>query len=292
MPHLPRLLPTPLPLVRYVPEYRATGALKTDYEDMKAVLQVPWMGVVTMAYAHFPHFFARFWSGCRALCGSTAFQEAAGRLRGDIEAAVARLAPPPLAGRLGALGYSEAEIDDIRAVPEMLSHGNYRYTLLTTAARVLLEGGALGDGSEVRPFAGRHAPSPRVPLVLMEEHHVDAPTRAVFADLKAALGLPFVNTDYRALARWPSYFSLAWADLRPHLGGGAHEAVCALYHERAIELVEALPNPGGLTAAALWEAAEQDAAAECLAVVQLFQHLHAGLMTNVAFFRHQLLADA
>jgi hypothetical protein len=49
---LPRLLPEPLPPARYVPEYRAEGELKESYEDIKRVLQVPWMGVVTMAYAH------------------------------------------------------------------------------------------------------------------------------------------------------------------------------------------------------------------------------------------------
>ena len=52
MVRLPRLLPSPLPLVRYVPEYRAEGAPRDAYEDMKSVLQVPWMGVVTMAFAH------------------------------------------------------------------------------------------------------------------------------------------------------------------------------------------------------------------------------------------------
>jgi hypothetical protein len=286
---LPRLLPEPLPPVRYVPEYRAEGALKESYEDMKRVLQVPWMGVVTMAYAHFPHFFKVFWAGMRDLAGSEQFLVASHRLRQDIEAAVARLDPPPIAARLRDIGYSERELDDIRAVPEMLSHGNYLYTLLTTAARYQLEGGALGPVGPISPVRGRHAPPPRVPLVLMEPHHADATTRAVFEDVKSALGLPFLNTDYRALARWPSYFGLAWADLRPSLGGDAHEAVCALYHSRAIELVAALPNPGDLTAAALQDAAARDASADLLPVVQLFQHLHAGLMTNVAFFRHQLL---
>ena len=38
--------------------------------------------------------------------------------------------------------------------------------------------------------------------------------RAVYDDIMATLGLPFVNTDYRALARWPSYFALAWSDLK------------------------------------------------------------------------------
>lgn len=286
---LPRLLPDPLPTVRYVPEYRAEGALKDDYEDMKRVLQVPWMGVVTMAYANFPNFFQVFWSGLRELCGSADFVAAAGELRRSIETAVARLDPPPIAARLVELGYSERELDDIRAVPEMLSHGNYLYTLLTTAARFLLEGGELGPVSSVVPFEGRHAPPPRVPLVLMEAHHVDAGARALFDDVKFRLGLPFLNTDYRALARWPSYFALAWGDLGPRINDVDHEAVCAVYQAKAVELVANLPNPAGLTGAALRAAAERDGSPDLLPVVQLFQHLHAGLMTNVAYFRHQLL---
>jgi len=286
---LPRVLPHPLPTVRYVPEYRAEGALKDAYEDMKQVLQVPWMGVVTMAYAHFPNFFEVFWSGLRELCGSADFVAAANDLRSSIEVAVTRLDPPPIAARLREMGYSERELDDIRAVPEMLSHGNYLYTLLTTAARYLLEGGELGPTSSVVLFEGRHAPPPRVPLVLMEAHHVDAATRDLFDDVKFRLGLPFLNTDYRALARWPSYFALAWGDLGARVGDGDHEAVCAVYQAKAVELVANLPNPAGLTGAALRAAAERDGSPDLLPVVQLFQHLHAGLMTNVAYFRHQLL---
>ena len=289
MKSMPRLLPDPLPNVTYVPEYRADGALKDSYEDMKQVLQVPWMGVVTMAYAHFPNFFSVFWSGLRELAGSREFVAAANTLRSTIETAVTSLDPPPIAARLRAMGYSERELDDIRAVPEMLSHGNYLYTLLTTAARYLLEGGALGSAASVTPFAGSHAPPPRVPLILMEAHHVDPATRAVFDDVKTRLGLPFLNTDYRALSRWPSYFQLAWSDLRDQIGGAPHERICELYQTKAVELVAGLPNPGKLSAIALQEAARRDASPDLVPVIQLFQHLHAGLMTNVAFFRQQLV---
>lgn len=111
----------------------------------------------------------------------------------------------------------------------------------------------------------------------------------MFDDVKRRLGLPFLNTDYRALARWPSYFAMAWADLGPRIGGGDHEPACAVYQARAVEPVAGLPNPSGLTGAALRAAAEQDGSPDLLPVVQLFQHLHAGLMTNVAYFRNQLL---
>ena len=56
---LARQRPDPIPSIHPVPEYLAKGDLKTNYEDMKAVMQVPWMGVVTMAYAHYPTFFGR-----------------------------------------------------------------------------------------------------------------------------------------------------------------------------------------------------------------------------------------
>jgi hypothetical protein len=82
---------------------------------------------------------------------------------------------------------------------------------------------------------------------------------------------------------------MAWADLGPRIGGAEHEAACAVYQARAVELVAGLPNPSGLTGAALRAAAERDGSPDLLPVVQLFQHLHAGLMTNVAYFRNQLL---
>ena len=49
---------------------------------------------------------------------------------------------------------------------------------------------------------------------LIELHHADPTTAALYSDVRQTLGLPFVNTDYRAFARWPSYFDPAWTDLR------------------------------------------------------------------------------
>lgn len=287
---LPRLRPDPIPSVQYVPEYRADEAMAARYADMKSVLQVPWMGVVTMAYAHFPHFYDAFWGGLRELAASQEFVAAARSLRADMEAAVEReLRPHSLVERLGAMGYSAHELDTLRAVPETLSHGNYLYTLLTSAARMLLEGDGLGAPGTVTKFEGSHAPTHGVPLVLMEAHHVDPDTRALYDDVKTTLRLPFLNTDYRACARWPSWFRLTWSDLKPHIDGAAHERCCDLYQRRTTELLKSLPNPAAVTPARIREAAQKDGFDDVLGVVRLFHHLHAGLMTNVAFFRAQLL---
>lgn len=290
MPTMIREKPEPTPAVHPLPEYRAEGETKRRYEDMKSVLQVPWMGVVTMAFAHYPTFFDTLWDGWRQVCASEPFVAAARELRALAEERVADLSPPPIADRLDGLGYAPRELDAIREAIEVFSHGNQPYVLIAFAARLLLEGGALSDdGTAPAPFEGRHAPDVSVPFVMVERHHAMADLQAVYDDVMGTLRLPFVNSDYRMLARWPSYFALAWDDLKAVVATAGHEDICAAYHDRALALVGALPNPDGLTAKALREAAAADASVdEVLGVTRLFVHLLPGLVTNVAFFRAQL----
>ena len=289
MTEIPRRLPDPIPAIHPLPEYLAEGRVRERYEDMKTVLQVPWMGVVTMAYAHYPRFFDCFWDGLRPLCASAPYVAASRDLRAFIEDAVAALAPPPIAGRLAEIGYAPREIAEIRDMIEVFSHGNFAYLPLVAVVSWLLAGNALDGGEDAPAFVGRHGPDVRVPFLLMEAHHADAPTRAVYEDIKTTLGLPFVNTDYRALARWPSYFAMAWGDIKPSVGGAAHEALCQTMHERVFAAARALPNPGALTGEALCATATADASvAEISAVSALFLYLIPGLVTNIAFFRRQL----
>jgi hypothetical protein len=76
MANLPRLKPDPIPPLHPVPEFLAEGELKARYEDMKAVLRVPWMGVVTMSFAHYRAFYDALWQGARTLCASRDFTDA------------------------------------------------------------------------------------------------------------------------------------------------------------------------------------------------------------------------
>ena len=194
-----------------------------------------------------------------------------------------------LAGPLGTEGYAPREIDEIRDLIEVFSHGNMPYLLIATLARLLLEGEPLSLEKSVQPFVGWHGPATVRRLALMEVHHGDAPTVAVYADIRATLGLPFVNTDYRALARWPSYFQRAWAGIRPNVGTVQYERAVTRTHVRAVEEIRGLPNPGRLTPEDLQSSALRDAPLEEVRdVVRLFQWLLPGLIVNVAFLRAQL----
>ena len=172
----------------------------------------------------------------------------------------------------------------------MFSHGNQPYLLIASITRLLLEGGELDGIGDATPFEGRHGPLPGASLVLMEAHHADAPTRALYADIQRTLGLPFVNTDYRALARWPSYFRAAWQRLSPHVQSDTYRRICDALHAAVLDRVaHALPNPARLRGQALREAAAADTPLpEIVAMARLFQWLLPGLITNVAFLRAQL----
>lgn len=286
----PRLKPEITPAIHPLPEYMATGQIAEWYADTKEVLQVPWMGVVTMAFAYYPKFFGELWQGISPICRSTSFVRACGELRGIAEARTRELQPTGLTGKLTEIGYAPKEIKAIQQMNEIFSHGNQAYAIIATIARSLLEAGEMEGITEADIYDQRHAPDFQVPFILMEAHHADQPTRDLYEQIKKALGLPFVNTDYRAFARWPSYFSLAWQDLQVKVGTDKYEAICTELHTRLATIVESeLPNPNRLTAEKLQKAAEQDASVEeVLEVCRLFQWLLPGLITNVAYFRHQL----
>ncbi len=287
---LSRLYPEPTPTIHALPEYLADGALKADYEDTKRVLQVPWMGVIAMAHAHYRAFYQVLWPGLRPLAASAPFVTACQRLRAQAESAVWQLQPTGLEPALSGNGYAPREIDEIRDVIEVFSYGNFPYAMIATISRWLLEGHELSHETMAPPYAKQRAPKVTVPFLLMESHHVDAPTRAVYDDIKSHLGLPFVNTDYRALARWPSYFALAWQDLRCHIGTAGYEELVTNLHDAFVAETRMLPNPGALRSATLQSAATRDASlAEILNMVRLFQWLLPGLIINVAFFRAQLI---
>ena len=295
MTRLVRVKPDPIPAIHPLSEDDVSGQRGQWYREVKETLQVPWMGVVMMAYAHYPAFFRELWRGLKPLVTSRPFVDEAKALQALAEDRAAGLSPPTIAERLAQRGYGEREIEAIIHTNEVFSHGNHLYALIATIARLLMEGGNMGGAAGTPPaFDGRHAPDGSQPFVLMEAHHADAPTRESFDDVKKVLGLPFVNTDYRAFARWPSYWTAAWGDLREIAGGPPHEAICQAYHDHlAAAVIDRLPNPGDLSSGALIGAAGEDAAGEdgigeVMEMCRLFQWLLPGLAVNVAYLKTQL----
>jgi len=233
------------------------------------------------------------WRGLRPLCASRQFEDACRELRAKVERNLHKIACRPLESDLLSAGYAPIELDQIRGLIEIFSRGNMPYLLLATIARLLLEDQPLSTRRLVSPYEHDRPAEQAAPLVLMEPHHGNESLQSLYQQIKATLGLPFVNTDYRALARWPGYFALAWNDLRPQIQSTDYEPMITEIHNTAVELALDLPNPGLLSPARLQAAAEEDRALdEIRDVVRLFQYLLPGLVANIAFFRAQLLPEA
>jgi len=113
--------------------------------------------------------------------------EAFQSLRTFVEIRVAELEPRSLIPELTEMGYAPREIEAIRQMNTVFSHGNQLYAIIAAVARHLLEIGDMAGGAEAGPFADRHAPEIDVPFILMEAHHADEATRTVYADIKRTL---------------------------------------------------------------------------------------------------------
>lgn len=288
MPDLNRLKPVPIPTIHPVPEYAADAGLTQVYERTKRGLGVPWMGVVAMAFAHYRNFYDCLWQAVEPVVATQAFADACKELRIVAEQEAASLGPAAICPMLITLGYDDREIEEIKHCNEVFSSGNMPYVLMATLARLLLEGHAWdGDGStEAHDAPGMTAMKP----VLIEPHHADPDIAALYADVRQTLGLPFVNTDYRAFARWPSYFEPAWTDLRSIVLSEEYEHAVRRVHDAAVSLAGGLPNISKIAPLQLMGCAERDGQlSEVLSVVRLFQWLLPGLAVNVAVLRHQLL---
>jgi len=102
--------PGSIPRIHPLPEFLAQGQRKVWYDDLKRVIQVPWMGVVTMAFSHYPHFYKALWDGTRGLFASKSLVEACLHNRTFIETEIENLNPACLQPKLVDLGYAPCEI--------------------------------------------------------------------------------------------------------------------------------------------------------------------------------------
>ncbi len=134
-----RKRPDPIPHVFPLPEYLADGDRKEDYEDTKAVFQVPWMGVIAMSFSHYRKFYRTLWRGLRPVFQSAEFVASCNALCHRAEELVTELSPPPLAEVLTTKGYAPRELQNIKDMIAIFHHGNFPYVLLATMARILLE---------------------------------------------------------------------------------------------------------------------------------------------------------
>lgn len=285
----PRKKPSPAPKIIVTPEYLAKGSLKKSYTNTKLAFNVPWMGVVAMAFAKYPFFYNSLWNYMQPLTKSIEFDNLCKRLVIISRKKAIELKPKPLKKNLIKIGYNNYEIKKINEVNQIFTTGNMPYLIMATIARIFLEEGELLNTKSFKENNRTSKKPKKNYLLLIEQHHANKNLKEIYNSIKSNLGLPFLNTDYRAFARWPSYFEMTWKSFLPALLSTKYEEKVLEIHNFIIKEALLLPNPKNVKSIQIINAAKKDKKIyEIKKVVQLFQWLLPGLITNVAFMKEQI----
>ena len=124
---------------------------------------------------------------------------------------------------------------------------------------------------------------------LVEERDAPPRVRAIYDDMKATLGLPFIETEYRAMASYPDWLEIWWRDCKPRAVSAPYRRLGDEIASAAAEAARALPHRLLLTDALL-ESCDLDGTQrlELRRANAVFVQTLPGLMINVEIARRGL----
>jgi halocarboxylic acid dehydrogenase DehI len=278
-----------LPRLQLVPEDTAPPDVAAIYEETRNLLGIPWTAAIFQGYAMYPPLLRLAWAELRPNVVTLEFHADARQLREQAAAGMQALYRP---------GYDRSQVERwggdphrIRAVGETFNYGNPKLLICARAVSRSLEGrrnDALREETDLRPAEPppgeeriRHR---RIDMVdPVNPPAVVAPT---FLDIKQTLGLPLVNSDYRALARWPEYLHHAWEDLKAAIQSPPYAQACDALALSADAAADRLEEPVTISPDILRREGVPATELENLVrVARLFADLLPGLILNVEGFR-------
>jgi halocarboxylic acid dehydrogenase DehI len=227
------------------------------------------------------------WNAIRPAIRVRAFEEAADDLRARAARFAVDLGCPLIETQLEWAGYDVDEIDEIRGQVDVF---HYLDAKLLMAAAVLAQGLSGGVGGVPRGPRGeqrvpRGVPQEMDPIELVPEE-ANGGLAKVFRGIRNHLGLGLVPSDFRALARWPKYLELAWADARKRDEEPAARSAVKDLSAQADEAARQLPVRVQIPQQAL-RAVGADPA-RVAGMVDRFRRALPGLVLDLALFKVQL----
>lgn len=246
---------------RFIRESEATGAIAGVYQDIRQTLGLPFVPAPFLVYAAVPKFLELHWAALRPLAQTPEFFALAERIRGDgFTRAHSYFHVPDLCHKVEDLRFSSGARLELTDTIEVLHYKN-PLMLLLLATQLQAFDRKVGDhaaydraaraGSEDHP---RFTERP----ILIEEDRAPAPTRKLYEDIKRTTSLPFVTTDYLAMARWPDFLAAYWQVMRPIVESPIYSECCSAVRDTAWQMTRELPVAVELTCDQLTDAGMAD----------------------------------
>lgn len=190
---------------------QAPPDIQACFNDIQDTLGIPWIPANWRAYAMYPSVLQLFWERLKPVTQTESFLEDAITITEQVYRDINDWYQPGYQ-----IDIDEAQRRQIQRELNAFTFGNPQLLIQQIALSRALAGDVVGeDGNPDRrrgPNAYRH-----LEIQLMGEQsaqQLSAEMQQVYRDIKQTLGVPIVNSDYQALARWSAFFLAAWEDIK------------------------------------------------------------------------------
>lgn len=271
-----------------IAEHEARGETARIYHELRQTLRVSGVNLNFRTWAAFPRFFPAMWVAMQPVVASRAFESATDDLRAraaDLTLGLPALRADTLLG--------ESQRFQLERALALYHYINPKLLLFT----VLVERGLAAertDSSELStgnfeaqvPFG---PPPSMAPMEMVNENPDDTRLRRLFSDIKKALQLSSVNSDYRTLALWPDYLEAAWTALKPVVQTDAYRQAALTLGDHARKTAGRFPTPPGIELHRLKARGENTDA--LMQLTGQFERLLPALILNIALFARDMWPD-
>ncbi len=281
-----------IPLVRENDE--KDDRVKEVYRDIKESLRIPLVNVIFQAYATVPRFLDFTWRRLRPNMLALPFVEQASKIGTLADHGVTTWQISDHAAELRSRNIGEADLRKMREIVELFHQVDPRLLIIALAVQLALAGEEVGG-------TGSHGPPPDddkgrigadfrgMTVHMADEKEAPLRVRTIYDEIKTLTGLPFINTDYRAMGAWPDWLEVWWKDCKLVQQDARYTALCEDLREAATEAAVLLPHQLNLSHDLLEQYRVNAGDRRRLAEVnRVFCKLLPGLVVNMAIARRGL----
>jgi hypothetical protein len=264
----------------FMREHQADEGRQLIFQQIKEALGVPHVNLVFLAYAAHPKFLEMWWRAAKPILESQEFFTLSERVRAEAYTRMHNyFSVPDLCASMTDLSFTVGARHELTDVVDLF-HYNDAPLLLLLAAQMQAFDKPVGGKRESTPATH---PVYREKPVLVEEETAPTPTKKIYDDIKRTLGVPVVNTDYRALARWPDFLREYWSVLKVLAQSPLYKETCQAMRNSALALAQELSHPLELTVAQLQDAGLEDSEVEAaVRLTEVFLKIQSGQVLNSA----------
>ncbi|HXW51552.1 MAG TPA: halocarboxylic acid dehydrogenase DehI family protein [Candidatus Acidoferrales bacterium] len=216
------------------------------FRDIKNSLRVPIVNLIFQAWAAVPRFLDVTWRRLRPNVLTIEFANLAARIGEQVRTQTASWAVGDHAASLRGRAVSEAEIARMREVIELFAEVNPKLAILASAVEAALAGESVGGVGSSGPHREEERERPRefrgVRFSLVEEREAPPRVRAIYEDMRVSLRLPFIETEYKAMASYPDWLEVWWRDCKPRVAEPGYELLTRGIGAAALNASRSLPH--------------------------------------------------